>query len=96
MTPGGIALNTAAMQLAMPISIFGVGILIDELGFAATYALSGSGHVIEIVTLSAMSYRSNLVQQAARGFGDTMRDVRAGLTYTRRHKTVFGSSSCSS
>ena len=50
LTPGGIALNTAAMQLAMPISIFGVGVLIDELGFAATYALSNSGHVIELVT----------------------------------------------
>lgn len=89
LTPGGIALNTAAMQLAMPISIFGVGILVDELGFAATYALSGSGHLIEIVTLSAMSYRSNFVRQAAGGFAETVRDVGAGLAYTRRHKTVF-------
>ena len=89
LTPGGIALNTAAMQLAMPISIFGVGVLIDELGFAATYALSNSGHVIELVTLSAMSYRSNFVQQTAIGFGRTVREVWAGLAYTRRHKTVF-------
>ncbi|HJN92603.1 MAG TPA: MFS transporter [Dehalococcoidia bacterium] len=89
LTPGGIALNTAAMQLAMPISIFGVGILVSELGFAATYALSGLGHVIEIVTLGAMAYRSDFVRQGAHGFKETIRDVGAGLTYTRRHSAVF-------
>jgi MFS family permease len=89
LTPGGIALNTAAMQLAMPISIFGVGILVTEIGFAGTYALSGLGHVIEIVTLGAMAYRSNFVRQASHGFKDTIRDVGGGLSYTRRHSAVL-------
>ena len=31
LTPSGIALNSAAMQFAMPISIFASGILIDSL-----------------------------------------------------------------
>lgn len=89
LTPGGIAMNTAAMQLAMPISIFAVGFLIDNLGFSATYALSGTGHVIEIVTLALMTYRSGFARQAVHGARETLRDVREGLAFTRAHPTVM-------
>ena len=89
LTPGGIALNTAAMQLAMPISIFGVGFLVEELGFAATYALSSVGHVIAVVTLALMAYRSSFVHSGTHGLRATLQDVGGGLHYTRRHHTLM-------
>jgi MFS family permease len=92
MAPAGISLNTAGMQVAMPVSIFLSGVLVDELGFAATFALSAAGHAVEIITLALMRYRSAFARKAgaaAHGIRSTLADVREGIAYTRRNRTIF-------
>jgi MFS family permease len=89
--PAGISLNTAGMQIAMPVSLFASGLLIDALGFAATFALSGAGLLFEVLTLAAMRYRSSHSRQVAAGrygFRKMAGDVREGFRYTRGNATV--------
>jgi len=89
--PAGISLNTAGMQIAMPVSLFASGLLVDSLGFAAAYALSGVGLFCEVVAVALMHYRP---QPAAGrvpgryGFRRTVEDVREGIRYTRSNPTV--------
>jgi MFS family permease len=89
--PAGISLNTAGMQIAMPVSLFASGLLIDAIGFAATFALSGVGLFCEVMALTFMSYRSNHAGSPAPGrygFRKTVADVREGVRYTRSNPTV--------
>lgn len=87
--PAGISLNTAGMQIAMPISLFASGLLIESLGFAAAYALSGFGLLCEVVALAFMRYRPHAVANRGRyGFRKTVADVREGVRYTRSNPTV--------
>jgi MFS family permease len=89
LTSGGIALNTAGMQLSMPISIFAVGFLVDGLGFFPTYALSATGYLIQITMLLLMTYRSGFVVRRKGGVGETFGDIAAGLRYTRHHPALM-------
>lgn len=92
LTPAGISLNAAGMQVAMPVSIFVSGFLIDSLGFPRTYALSGAGHAAEVGMLLLMRYQTRhggLVAGRSYGVRQTLRDVRDGFAYTRGQPTIF-------
>lgn len=92
LTPAGISLNSAGMQVAMPMSIFVSGFLIDSLGFSRTYALSGAGHAAEVAMLLLMRYQTRhagLIAGRSYGFRQTVRDVRDGFAYTRGEPVIF-------
>ena len=93
LTPAGMSLNQAAGQLAMPIAMFGSGFLIHALGFGGAYLLSAVGHLLAIVFIGMLSYRTVLSERglgAGRyGFGDAIGDVRDGLRYARNHPVVL-------
>jgi MFS family permease len=88
--PAGISLNTAGAQVAMPVSLFASGFLIEALGFAGAYALSGAGLLAEVIALSLMHYRQKPAERAAGryGFARMAGDVREGIRYTRSNPTV--------
>jgi MFS family permease len=88
--PAGISLNTAGAQVAMPVSLFASGFLIEALGFAGAYALSGAGLLAEVITLSLMHYRRERTGTAGGryGFARMAGDVRDGIRYTRGNRTV--------
>ena len=93
LTPAGIALNSAAMSLAMPIAIVASGLMIDYLGHGTVYAVSSVGHLGEVLILAMMSYRTvfSAAHLAARqgGAGQAFRDIAAGLRYTRSQPTIL-------
>lgn len=93
LTPAGIALNSAAMSLAMPLAIVASGLLIDHLGHGTVYAISSFGHFGEILILGMMSYRTvfSAAHLAARrgGSGQAFRDIAAGLRYTRSKPVIL-------
>ena len=93
LTPAGIALNSAAMSLAMPVAIVASGLLIDYLGHGTVYAISSFGHLGEILILAMMSYRTvfSAAHLAARrgGSGQAFRDIAAGLRYTCSQPTIL-------
>lgn len=92
MAPAGISMNSAGMQVALPMSMFASGFLIDAIGFAETYALSTIGHLVQVVALAMMTYKTVHAGIAAgRGYGlrRTFSDVREGIAYTRGHPTVL-------
>ena len=90
-TPAGISLNTAGMQIAMPISIFASGFLIDSLGFATAYAVSALAHAIDLTCLARMRYRSPLQvpDAGAAGLRRTLVEVRKGIAYARTQPIVL-------
>jgi MFS family permease len=93
LTPAGISLNSAGMQVAMPVAIFASGFLVDSLGFAGAYALSAAGHVCAVAALLMMHYQPEMAARTragAYGFGQTIRDIGDGLRYTRREPTILG------
>ncbi len=93
LTAAGIALNSAAMQLAMPFAIFASGLLIDSLGHGAVYAISSFGHLGEVLILAMMSYRTvfSAAHLATRGQGpgQAIRDIGAGFRYARAKPVVL-------
>ena len=93
LTPAGMSLNQAAGQLSMPVALFGSGLIIDALGFGGAYLLSSVGHVIVIIAIARMSYRSNfddrVDHRGAYGFRQSIRDVRYGLSYARSHPVIL-------
>ena len=90
LTSRGIALNSAGMQLAMPLAIFGVGLVIEAVGTGAAYALSSAGHAAAFLLLLPMSYRTAARGRAA---GATLRrtaaDIAAGFRFARGHAIVL-------
>ncbi len=96
LTPAGIALNSAAMQFAMPFAIFASGLLIDSLGHGAVFAISSFGHLGEVLILAMMSYRTvfsaehraNLAKRGNDPLG-ALRDINAGLQYARSKPVVL-------
>ena len=88
-----MSLNQAAGQLSMPVALFGSGLIIDALGFSGAYLLSSIGHVIIIVAIVLMSYRTTfndrITHQGAYGFRKAIGDVRYGLSYARNHPVIF-------
>ena len=93
LTPSGIALNTAAMQLALPVAIFASGFLIDSLGHGTVYAISSIGHLGEVVILAMMSYRTvfSAAHLASRGSGpgQAVRDIGAGLKFSKSKPVIL-------
>jgi len=97
LTPAGIALNSAAMQWAMPVSIFTSGFLIDSLGHGTVFAISSFGHLGEILILAMMSYRTvfSAEHRASQGTGfresarQAGRDIAAGVQYARSKAVIL-------
>ena len=94
LTPAGIALNSAAMQLAMPISIFASGLLIDHLGHGTVFAISAMGHLGEVFILAMMSYRTvfsaaHIAARQGQGAGQAVRDIAAGFRYARSKAVIL-------
>jgi len=89
--PAGISLNTAAGQIAMPVSLFASGLLIEALGFAGTYALSGGALAFEVLMLALMRFEpeARATRQGTYGVRATLDDVREGVRYTRGNPTVL-------
>jgi MFS family permease len=90
LTSRGIALNSAGMQLAMPLAIFGVGLVIEAVGTGGAYALSSAGHALAFLLLLPMSYRTAARGRAA---GATLRrtvaDIAAGFRFARGQAIVL-------
>ena len=94
LAPGGISLNAVGMQAALPVALFAVGFLNAALGFAGTYALASVGHVVQVVLLLRMRYRSTLTRRADEprgGLRRTSADVWRGIRYARGHRVVLWS-----
>ena len=94
LTSAGIALNSAAMQLAMPISIFASGLMIDHLGHGTVFAISAFGHLGEVLILAMMSYRTvfsaaHMAARSGQGAGQALRDIGAGLRYARSKAVIL-------
>lgn len=91
LTPGGISLNAAGMQVSMPVSMFAAGFLAAAFGFAGAYAFGVIGNAVQVVTLLLMggSAAARPARTASSGFRQTFRDVREGIAYTRGNRTVL-------
>ncbi len=90
LTPGGISLNAAGMQISMPVSMFAAGFLAAAFGFAGAYAFGVIGHGVQVVTLLLMrAAAARPGRRAPGGLRHAIRDVREGIAYTRGDRTVF-------
>lgn len=93
LTPAGMSLNQAAGQLSMPVALFAAGLIIDAVGFGGAYLLSAVGHVVVIIAVALMSYRTTFDDRVARGggfgFSQAISDVRDGLSYARNHPVIL-------
>ena len=96
LTPAGIALNSAAMQFAMPFAIFASGLMIDSLGHGTVFAISSFGHLGEVLVLALMSYRTvfsaeHMAKLREKGHGpkQALSDIAAGLRYARSKPVVL-------
>lgn len=93
LTPAGMSLNQTAAQLAMPVAMFGTGLIIHAVGFAGAYLLSGLGHVVALGFIGLMRYRTSHMGHPVRtgryGFREAVGDVREGLRYARHHPLVL-------
>jgi hypothetical protein len=89
--PAGISLNTAGAQIAMPVSLFASGLIIDALGYPGAFALSGLGLACEVTMLSLMRFRPEPRTAKAGSYGvrKTFRDIGDGVRYTRANGTVL-------
>ena len=90
LTSQGIALNSAGMQMAMPLGIFGVGLVIEALGTGGAYALSSAGHATALLLLLPMSYRTAARPHVAgAALRRTLADIVAGFRFARGHAVVL-------
>ncbi|MEM7020885.1 MAG: MFS transporter, partial [Pseudomonadota bacterium] len=93
LTPAGMALSQAAAQLSMPMAMVGIGLIVEALGFSGAYLFSATGHIVAIICIALMSYRSPLADEAKPAgpyrFTDALGDIREGLRYTWQHPVVF-------
>lgn len=90
LTAGGIALNSAGGQVALPISMFVAGFMIDGLGAGWAYAAGSVGTVAQVIALVLMRYRSRPRRVGIEsGLRRTISDVREGLAYTYSHPIVL-------
>ncbi len=91
LTPGGLGIMLAGMQLVFPFAIFMAGILVDLFGAPTAYAITGIGHAVGLVTMLAIHYKS-VPGVTGRGRSiprETLQNIRIGLRYTRDHHTLF-------
>ena len=91
LTPAGMSLNQAAIQLSMPLAILASGFVIDEFGYSGAYFLSALGHLAVLGALVPMKYRKSTSTGPAGtyGFGRIIRDIREGLGYARHEPVVL-------
>jgi MFS family permease len=89
LVPRAIALSVAGIQTAIPFALFASGLLVEFLGFAVTFALSGIAQAAEVTMLLLMRHRSPSRAAQAGARPSALRDVREGLRYTRRNPTVM-------
>jgi MFS family permease len=92
LTPGGIALNSAGGQIALPVAMFVAGYMIDVLGPGMAYAVGSLAHVAQVGALLLMRHRTRVHARADRaetGLRRTISDVREGLIYTYNHAIVL-------
>ena len=82
-----IALDAVAMQLAFPLSLPLVGILIETVGFGGAYAASLLGHATVLLMVLQIRARGAVSSAARRSSIPT--EMREGLRYTRRSPTVL-------
>ena len=89
LTTSGIALNAAGGQIALPVAIIATGFVIDAFGPGVGYLVGSCGHIALVATLALMRHRSPRVSVAALGMRVALRDVWAGLVYTRREPVIL-------
>ena len=89
LTTGGIALNAAGGQIALPIALVGTGFAIDVLGPGGGYLIGAFGHVAEIAALLLMRHRTQPPPATAFGLRAATQDIREGLAYTRREPAIL-------
>ena len=89
LTTAGIALNAAGGQIALPVAIMSTGFVIDAFGPGVGYLVGSGAHVAQLATLALMRIRTR--REAAAGFGPgaALRDIRAGIAYTRREPVIL-------
>ncbi|MGE0623823.1 MAG: MFS transporter [Pseudomonadales bacterium] len=92
LTPAGMSLNQAAAQLAMPVAMFGAGLIIHAVGFSGAYLLSAAGPAAVILFVALMRHRpvrAGAGRPERYGFRETIADVRFGIAYARGHPVVL-------
>ena len=89
LTTGGIALNAAGGQIALPVALIGTGFAIDAFGPGGAYLIGAFGHVAEIAALLLMRHRSRPTVATRFSLGVAMRDIRDGLAYTVREPVIL-------
>ena len=89
----GMALNQAAGQLAMPMALLSMGLIVTTLGFGGAYIFSAVGHLVAIICLAFMVYQPAASQQTGSqdgyGIGRALGDIREGIRYTRASPLVL-------
>lgn len=81
-----VALNSTAMQIAIPISVFFSGVFIERLGLGVTYLLSTGSYLVSLGTLWLMRYRGGAADRRSLSMLD---NIREGLSYATREPTVL-------
>jgi MFS family permease len=92
LTAGGIALGSAGGQVALPVSMFAAGFLIDAVGPGGAYAVGCVGHVAQVLALLPMRYRGRSARRSRGpevGLRRTLSEVREGIAYTLHHPIVL-------
>jgi MFS family permease len=92
LTAGGIALGSAGGQVALPVSMFAAGFLIDAVGPGGAYAIGCVGHVAQVLALLPMRYRGRSARRSRGpevGLRRTLSEVREGIAYTLHHPIVL-------
>lgn len=81
-----IALDSLAMQIAMPFSMLAAGLLIDGLGYGGAYACGLVGHIAVLTAVLRLRYRGG--PGAATGTS-MLRTMGEGIAYARRSPPVL-------
>ena len=89
LTTAGIALNAAGGQIALPVAIMSTGFVIDAFGPGVGYLVGSGAHVAQLATLALMRIRTRREVAAGFGPGAALRDIRAGIAYTRREPVIL-------
>lgn len=82
-----ISLNSAAFQIALPISVIVSGTLIEHIGLGETYLVGVGGHLAILLALWLMRYRRGTGAVPIRP--SATRDLREGLAYARQEPLIL-------
>lgn len=80
-----IALDSMAMQVAMPVSMILAGLLAALLGFGGAYSVGLLGHVSVLIAVSRLHYRGS---RAVAPTTSLLQNVREGIAYAGRVPSV--------